>query len=141
MGTLKQIATKVVSAKGDIALKLSNTKNSFALELKSPSGTLATVGIPVLAGETIADVKVNGKVIWKAGKPSGTIAGVNFIEATSRYLLFAVKPGVWSFTAQKNSVSASALPTKGHAFIGSDPRLNKVVMVSENGDARQRCRN
>ena len=108
MGTLKKITTKVISAKGDIALKLSNTKDIFSLELNSPSGTQATVGIPILAGETIADVKVNGKVIWKAGKPSGTIPGVDFVEATARYLLFSVKPGSWSFIAQKNTPSASA---------------------------------
>lgn len=101
MGTLKKISTKVVSANGVIALKLSNSKELFSLELTSPSGTQATVGIPVLAGETITDVKVNGRVIWKAGKVEGGSASVRFKEATSRYLMFTVEPGTWSFSAQK----------------------------------------
>jgi hypothetical protein len=101
MGTLKKIAAKVITARGDIALKLSNTKELFSLELTSPAGTQALVGIPVLAGETITEVKANGKVIWKAGRPSGTTSGVRFHEATPRYLKFAVEPGSWAFTAGK----------------------------------------
>jgi hypothetical protein len=57
----------------------------------------------VLAGETITEVKANGKVLWKAGKSKGIISGVRFIEANARYLLFAVEPGTWSFSASKNS--------------------------------------
>ena len=101
MGTLKKITTKVVTAKGDIALKLSNTKELFSMNLTSPAGTQAIVGIPVLAGETITEVKANGKVVWKAGKSNGNSTGVRFIEANSRYLVFAVEPGIWSFSATK----------------------------------------
>jgi hypothetical protein len=101
MGTLKKITTKVVTAKGDIALKLSNTEELFSLELTSPSGTQASVGIPVLAGETITEVRAKGRVLWKAGKPCGAITGVRFIEANARYLMFAVEPGTWSFSADK----------------------------------------
>jgi hypothetical protein len=57
----------------------------------------------VLAGETITEVKANGKVIWKAGKSSGTISGVRFNEANARYLLFSVEPGTWSFSATKTA--------------------------------------
>jgi hypothetical protein len=46
-------------------------------------------------------VKVNGRVIWKAGKVEGGSASVRFKEATSRYLMFTVEPGTWSFSAQK----------------------------------------
>ncbi|MCX6873133.1 MAG: hypothetical protein NTW21_04905 [Verrucomicrobia bacterium] len=103
MGALKKITAKVVTAKGDIALKLSNAKEMFELDLTSPSGTQATVGIPVLTGETIMDVKVNGKALWSAGKVSGTIPGVRFIEATSRYVVFAVEPGTWSFSVRETN--------------------------------------
>lgn len=101
MGTLKKITTKVITSKGDIALQLSNTKEIFSLELISPSGTQATVGIPVLAGETITDVKANGKVLWNAGMANEAIPGVRFVKANSRYLVFAVEPGTWSFSANK----------------------------------------
>ncbi len=101
MGTLKKITAKVATSKGAIALRLSDTKELFSLDLISPSGTKATVGIPVLAGETITDVKANGMVLWKAGTANGSSAGVRFIEANSRYLVFAVAPGTWSFSANK----------------------------------------
>jgi hypothetical protein len=101
MGALKKITAKVVTAKGDIALQLSNAKEMFALDLTAPSGTQATVGIPVLTGETIMEVKVNGKALWSAGKVSGTIPGVRHIAATSRYVVFAVEPGTWSFSVRK----------------------------------------
>lgn len=101
MGTLKTISAKVVSVKGEIALQLSNTKELFSMDLSSPVGTLATVGIPVKAGETITEVKANGKVVWKAGGTTDSVPGLRFIEATTRHMVFAVEPGQWSFTARK----------------------------------------
>lgn len=101
LGELKKITAKVVTAKGDIVLQLSNSKEMFALDLTSPSGTQATVGIPVLTGETIMEVKVNGKTLWSAGKVSGTVPGVRFTEVTSRNLVLAVDPGTWSFSVRK----------------------------------------
>jgi alpha-L-rhamnosidase len=124
MGTLKRITTKVVSAKGDIALKLSNTKDLFSLELTSPAGTQALVGIPVLADETITEVKANGKVLWKAGKSSGTVSGVRFIEATSRYLLFSVEPGTWSFSATKIGTTT---PMRPESFRHTRPQQIKTI--------------
>jgi len=101
MGTLKKINTKVVTPKGDITLWLSSTKELFSLDLTSPSGTQAMVGIPMLAGETFTAVKVNGKVLWQAGKGNSTSPGVRFVDVTPRYMMFAVEPGTWSFSALK----------------------------------------
>ncbi len=112
MGQLKKISAKVVTVKGDIALRLSNTKELFTLDLTSPAGTKATVGIPVLAGETITEVKLNGKVVWKAGKVGGTRRGARLIEANSRYLMFEVEPGTWSFCAQKKLEQTGSAPVE-----------------------------
>jgi alpha-L-rhamnosidase len=101
MGSLKKIETEVVTTKGDIALKLSDAGDLFSLDLTSPDGTQATVGIPLRAGETLTEVAVNGKTVWKTGKAAGSGTGVRFKEATSRYLVFDVKPGTWSFNARK----------------------------------------
>jgi len=101
MGSLKTINAKVVSVKGMIALQLSNTKAAIMLDLASPSGTRATVGIPLRAGETITEVTANGKVVWNAGMTIVTVPGLRFIEATPQYLMFAVDPGQWSFIARK----------------------------------------
>jgi len=110
MGSLKKISANVVSVKGDIVLQLTNTKDLFSLDLSSPDGTLATVGIPVMAGETITEVKANGKVVWKAGGTNDAVPGVRFMEASPHHLLFAVDPGQWSFTARKESNARPPAP-------------------------------
>jgi alpha-L-rhamnosidase len=102
MGALQKITAKVVTVKGDIALQLSSTRERFALELSSPAGTRATVGIPVPKGRAVQEVTVNGRILWRAGQVSGTVPGVRFVTADSRYLLFEVDPGVWSFSARNS---------------------------------------
>ena len=99
MGSLGKISTKVVTAKGDIALQLTKTKENFAMELSSPAGTQATIGIPVPKGGKITEVKANGRSIWSEGKPIEGIQGLRFVEAAPRYVVFAVDPGKWSFSA------------------------------------------
>jgi len=99
MGSLGKISAKVVTAKGVIALQLSKTKENFAMELTSPVGAQATVGIPFPQGGKVTEVKVNGQPLWSDGKASEAISGVRFLEATLRYLVFAVDSGHWSFSA------------------------------------------
>ena len=101
MGSLKKISAKVISVKGEIGVKLTNASDAFSLELNSPAGTQAAVGIPVSAGGTVAEVKANGKVVWKSGAAGGSVRGVRFVEANSRYLIFAVEPGAWVFNARR----------------------------------------
>jgi hypothetical protein len=108
MGSLGKIQTKVVTPKGDIALELSNTKESFSMKLTSPAGTQATVGIPIPAGGSIAEVKVNGQPLWSQGKAETAPPGVRFVEANPRYLVFAIDPGQWTFLA---ALQPSPTPT------------------------------
>jgi len=115
MGSLGKISTKVVTPKGDIALELSNTKESFSMKLTSPAGTQATVGIPIPAGGSIAEVKVNGQPLWSQGKAESAPPGVRFVEANPRYLVFAVDPGQWTFLAAlqkspQNSTDSNQTP-------------------------------
>jgi hypothetical protein len=105
MGSLGKISTKVVTAKGDIALQLTKTKESFGMELDSPNGTQATVGIPVPKDGKITEVKANGQTVWSNGQADVNIPGLRFVKSTPRYVIFAADPGKWSFTAsiqQKN---------------------------------------
>ena len=115
MGSLGKISTKVVTPKGDIALELSNTKESFSMKLTSPAGTQATVGIPIPPGGSIAEVKVNGQPLWSQGKAESAPPGVRFVEANPRYLVFAVDPGQWTFLAAlqkspQNSTDSNQTP-------------------------------
>lgn len=107
MGALRRIEASVAGVKGDIKVQLQNAADAFSLKLTSPAGTIATVGIPVTAGESIAEVRANNKVVWQAGDGKNSLTGLRFVEATPRFIVFEVKPGKWTFTASKQP---SALP-------------------------------
>lgn len=99
MGALEKIRAKVVTAKGLITLQLSKNKKSFAMELTSPAGTQATVGIPVPRDGRITEVKANGQVVWSNGNPGTPVPGLQFVEANPRRVVFTVDSGQWSFKA------------------------------------------
>ena len=101
MGSLRHIEANVVSVKGDIKVAMANETNSFVLTLVSPANTVATVGIPIASGETITEVRVNDKVVWRAGVGKHALGGLRFLEATPRFLVFEIQPGKWTFTANK----------------------------------------
>ncbi len=99
MGPLKHIRTIVPSVKGDIKLELHNQPDSFTMDLTSPEGTSAIVGIPRTAAENVS-IKVNGTLVWRNGKSEGTLKGLNFLENGKNYIKFSVEPGKWSFKAK-----------------------------------------
>ena len=99
MGPLKHIRTIVPSVKGDIELELHNQPDSFTMDLTSPEGTSAIVGIPRTAAENVS-IKVNGPPVWRNGKSEGTLKGLNFLENGKNYIKFSVEPGKWSFKAR-----------------------------------------
>ena len=100
LGTLKKIDAHVVSPNGDIAVQVEKTAAVFTLNLTSPGGTVATVGVPIVAGEVLSEVQVNGKRVWSNGQGKPVVPGVTFIKATPQSLVFEVKPGKWIFTAR-----------------------------------------
>ncbi len=99
MAPLKHIKTTVPSAKGDIHLELHNKAESFTMDLVSPEGTIAIVGIPKRAGSTIARIRVGGTTIWENGKPREGVKGLTFGEETQHYITFTAQPGKWGFDA------------------------------------------
>ncbi|MCX6895148.1 MAG: glycoside hydrolase [Verrucomicrobia bacterium] len=101
MGALKTISANVVTVKGDIQVQLQNSAETFSLTLTSPARTVATVGIPIVPGETITQVRVNDTAVWPANVGKSSLKGVRFVTATPRFLIFEVWPGKWTFTARK----------------------------------------
>ncbi|MGB2351427.1 MAG: family 78 glycoside hydrolase catalytic domain [Akkermansiaceae bacterium] len=99
MGPLKRINTVVPSVKGDIGLELNNEADRFSLNLQSPEGTNATVGMPKRDGFAINRVEVNGQCVWEQGSAKTSLEGLRFVEDAEHYLTFNVAPGSWSFTA------------------------------------------
>jgi len=111
MGSLGKISTKVVTTKGDISLQLRKTKENFAMELTSPAGTQAIVGIPVPKGGKVSEVKASGQSIWSNGTAGANLPGLHFVEANPRYVVFTVDPGKWSFSASIEQPAPSPSPT------------------------------
>lgn len=99
MAPLKHIKTTVPSVKGDIHLELHNKAESFTMDLVSPEGTTAIVGIPRRAGSTIARIQANGKTVWENGSPRKGVEGLTFKEETQHYIKFIAQPGNWGFSA------------------------------------------
>ena len=99
MGSLKRIETIVPTPKGDIGLKLKRTDKTFGMDLVSPNGTSALIGIPKQHAPK-KTVKVNGTMLLKLGVPTAMGKGVKYTGSNKHYLLFTVSPGKWSFAAE-----------------------------------------
>ena len=103
MGSLRHIEAKVATVKGEIQVELVDSAESFSANLTSPPNTVATVGIPIGKGESITEVRANGKTVWGAGAKNDSLKGLHFVEVTPRLIVFEVKPGEWKFTANKQN--------------------------------------
>ncbi len=99
MGGLQHIRTTVPSAKGDIHIELRAQAESFTMDLNSPAGTSAIIGIPKQAGSTITSIRSGDVTIWEHGKASSTAAGISFMDESAHHVRFMVNPGQWSIRA------------------------------------------
>jgi len=100
MGPLKHIKTTVPSVKGDIDLELRNEPDTFTMDLTSPAGTTAIIGIPKPTGASITSIEANGKTVWENGKPKAAVDGLAFVEDSEHYITFSAQPGHWVLEAQ-----------------------------------------
>jgi alpha-L-rhamnosidase len=92
---VKQVVPSVL---GEIVVDIRRRKNSFDLELISPPGAMATVGIPKSIGH-ISQVKANGMSIWEKDRFSDKGQGITFAGDDETHLMFQVPPGTWNFAA------------------------------------------
>lgn len=106
MGPLKHIKITVPSVKGDIHLELRNQPDSFKMDLVSPQGTVAVVGIPKHADAAQIGIRINGKNVWENGKPTGKCEGVTFLDSNEHYIQFTVQPGRWAFHTTSSPAGA-----------------------------------
>ena len=95
MTAVKQV---VPSVKGYITVDIKLSDKAYAMELNSPEGTTAMVGIPK-KGFKAHVVHANGQPVWKGKFVSG-VSGVSWHGENENYILFNVKPGEWMFSAQ-----------------------------------------
>ena len=97
MGGLSQVSQTVPTVRGDIRVSHSLTSESFTMNVESPVGTKAIIGIP--KKRTWRSVTVNGHPIWIDGVFASDVVGVDGDGEDSDYIRFSVEPGTWQFDA------------------------------------------
>jgi hypothetical protein len=95
MASIEQV---VPSVKGDIKVSLSQKEHAFSLELDSPTGTVAVIGIPKSIG-ALDEVRANDQTLWQDGQFIGKGDQVLQAGENEKYLLFRVAPGVCKISA------------------------------------------
>lgn len=105
-GALKSIKSTTPSVKGNIVVEISKDSTHYELTVKSPIGTVGTVGIPKLSlVRNIQSVKINNTVVWQNGNYSGTLAGISYAGEDSKYYKFYIESGAYLFSATCQSDS------------------------------------
>ncbi|KAA1259088.1 Bacterial alpha-L-rhamnosidase [Rubripirellula obstinata] len=93
--SLKQV---VPSVSGDITVGLEQKENAFNLDLVSPDGTTAVIGIPKSIG-TLAEIRANDKPIWKEGQFISSGLQIQQADEDDKYLKFKLPAGTWKISA------------------------------------------
>jgi hypothetical protein len=97
MNAVKQV---VPSVQGDIIVDLKQTDTTYSMQLISPEGTTAVVGIPK-ASISPKVIQVNGSHVWKNGAFMDGVSGVRWNGEDDKYFKFNVAPGNWSIVASE----------------------------------------
>jgi hypothetical protein len=103
LGDLTQVTANVASRKGAISVDIKRGP-PFAMQVVAPTGTRATVGVPVDAvttqGSAHLEVTIDGTVAFSAGtaKPS---TSVTFAGEASGYVKFVLGSGSHTFSARE----------------------------------------
>ncbi|KXB06791.1 hypothetical protein AKJ51_02890 [candidate division MSBL1 archaeon SCGC-AAA382A20] len=100
MGDITYVYAKVSLRRGSINVEVQKWKNTFELQITSPPGTEATVGVPKKEFKTVDSILVNDTLVWEGGKTIRDLQGVSFGGETKYYYLFQVYPGCWIIKAQ-----------------------------------------
>ncbi len=77
---------------------LHNKADSFTMDLVSPKGTEAIVGLPKRSGFPVKRIVANGKTVWQEGEAKQPPVGLRFIEETEHYTKFSAQTGNWKLS-------------------------------------------
>jgi alpha-L-rhamnosidase len=98
LATLHTVEVIVPSVKGNIDVAMTKTEQNFTLQLNSPNGTTAIVGVPK-TNKAIATIKVNNTLVWKNGKMKKSLKGLTFDSEDVSYLNFKLESGEYVLNA------------------------------------------
>ncbi|MEH0420864.1 alpha-L-rhamnosidase-related protein [Streptomyces sp. B21-083] len=96
-GTLTKINAVTPTVKGDIRFGITRDGTTVTLNLTSPSGTTARVGVPTYGGSQPV-IKANGTTVFTGGSSTGSVSGLSYTAKDSSYVYFTLQPGTWTFT-------------------------------------------
>lgn len=96
-GTLTKINAVTPTVKGDIRFGLTREGTQVALDLTSPNGTTARVGVPTYGGSQPV-IKAGGTTVFTGGSATGAVSGLTYAGEDSSYVYFTLRPGTWRFT-------------------------------------------
>jgi hypothetical protein len=115
MGGLTEVSQIVPSIKGNIDVSHSLASESFKMNLKSPQGTIAIIGIP--KKQAVLSISVNGNKIWEKGAYLNNVSGISGAGEDSLYIKFSVDPGTWQFDATLSPLTKVVNIKQGKDFV------------------------
>lgn len=95
MTRIKQV---VPSVQGTINVEMTRTQSEFTMDLQSPEGTQATIGIPKQYFD-VRSIGVNNRRIWHDGKLASKLSGMTWAGEDDDYYKFHVSAGSWAIKA------------------------------------------
>ncbi|MBI1331261.1 MAG: Bacterial alpha-L-rhamnosidase [Armatimonadetes bacterium] len=105
---LTSIKTEVPSIRGPVKVSISKTKSRYTLDLISPPGTTAVVGIPRASFTRLDSIEVGGKEAWKGAFFGGALGDGD----EGGYVRFRVPAGHWTFVGKGSLSLASPKPPR-----------------------------
>jgi hypothetical protein len=97
LGPLTAVSAVIPSVKGTISVCDSLFSDRFTMDLVSPDGTEAMVGIP--KKKDWLSVTANGRAVWNKGSYISGVEGISEAGEDNTYIKFNVAPGTWKFVS------------------------------------------
>jgi hypothetical protein len=94
-GSLTEASAQVQSVKGTIRSSFQKNASGMELKVTVPATTRAVVGVP---SSGVKSIKLNGKLVWKAGKYLK--AATPSVQLSADRIGFEVASGDWSFVTK-----------------------------------------
>lgn len=98
MAHMTRVKQVVPSVQGEINLEITRTDSEFTVELRSPVGTQATIGIPKRYFE-VREITANNSLVWRQGEFNPELSGLSWSGEDDKYYKLEVAAGSWLIKA------------------------------------------
>ena len=98
MAHMTRVKQVVPSVQGTISVEMARTDSAFNIDLQSPDGTQAMIGLPKQYFD-IQAISANNRRIWHKGKFDSSLPGISWAGEDEKYYKINVAPGSWLITA------------------------------------------